>query len=102
VKCVQTRGMRAFFRVVAGTARSQAATMVLEPGQATGGADNVHPNADQWLYVVSGSGIAVVQGRRVELDAGALLLIEAGEAHEILNRGAADLVTVNVYAPPAY
>ncbi len=102
MKCVQTRGMRAFFQVVAGTPRSQAATMVLEPGQATGGVDNVHPESDQWLYVVSGSGIAVVEGRRVELDAGSLLLIEAGEAHEIVNRGAAPLVTVNVYAPTAY
>jgi mannose-6-phosphate isomerase-like protein (cupin superfamily) len=102
VKSVQTRGVKGFFHVVAGTPRSQAATMVLEPGQATGGDDNVHPDADQWLYVVSGAGMAVVEGRRVELDAGALLLIEAGETHEIVNRGPSPLVTVNVYAPPVY
>jgi len=56
MKCVQTRGAQSFFRIVAGTARSQAATMILRPGQATGGQDNVHPESDQWLYVVSGSG----------------------------------------------
>jgi mannose-6-phosphate isomerase-like protein (cupin superfamily) len=76
--------------------------MVLQPGQTTGGDDNVHTTSDQWLYVVSGSGTAVVEGRRITLDPGALLLIEAGEAHEIVNGGGEPLVTVNVYAPPAY
>lgn len=102
MKVVQTGGGRSFFRIVAGSPRSQAATMVLRPGQRTGGDDNVHPSSDQWLYVVSGAGVAVVKGRRVGLDAGALLLIEAGETHEIMNDGTAPLVTVNVYAPPAY
>ena len=102
MKAVQTKGMSAFFRVVAGNPRSQGATMVLRPGQRTGGDDNVHPESDQWLYVVSGAAVAVVEGRRVNLDAGTLLLIEAGEAHEIINQGTEPLATVNVYAPPAY
>jgi mannose-6-phosphate isomerase-like protein (cupin superfamily) len=102
VKVVQTTGVRSFFRIVAGSPRSQGATMVLRPGQRTGGDDNVHPDADQWLYVVSGSGAAVVEGRRADLPAGTLLLIEAGETHEIINEGTEPLVTVNVYAPPAY
>jgi mannose-6-phosphate isomerase-like protein (cupin superfamily) len=76
--------------------------MVLRPGQRTGGDDNVHAEADQWLYVVSGSGVAIVKGRRLDLDAGTLLLIEAGETHEIINEGSEPLATVNVYAPPAY
>ena len=99
---MQTRGVRSFFRIAAGTARSQAATMVLRPGQATGGDDNVHPHSDQWLYVVSGSGTAIVAGETVELEPGALLLVEAGETHEISNGGREPLVTVNVYTPPAY
>lgn len=102
MKAVQTREGRSFFRIVAGTPRSQAATMVLRPGQSTGGDDNVHPGSDQWLYVASGSGAALVDGRRVTLDAGTLLLIEAGETHEIRNEGTEPLVTVNVYAPLAY
>ncbi len=76
--------------------------MVLQPGQTIGGDDNVHSDSDQWLYAVSGSGTAVVDGRRLELESGALLLIEAGEAHEIVNPGVEPLVTVNVYAPRAY
>lgn len=76
--------------------------MVLAPGQGTGGADNVHDTSDQWLYVIAGRGEAVVRGRRVALAAGTLLLIEAGEPHEIRNTGRTPLVTVNVYAPPVY
>ncbi len=99
---VHVRGAREFFTVLAGTDRSQAATMVLRPGQSTGGEDNAHASSDQWLYVVSGAGRAVVGGRAVDLEAGSLLLIEAGEPHEITNTGREPLVTVNVYAPPAY
>jgi mannose-6-phosphate isomerase-like protein (cupin superfamily) len=102
MKHVKTAGVRSFFRVVAGTSRSQGATMVLQPGTSTGGEDNVHRNADQWLYVVSGSGRAIVEGRAVAILDGSLLLIEAGERHEIINDGAHPLVTINVYAPPAY
>ena len=48
------------FRVVLGNKRSQAAQMTLGPGEAEGGPDNRHKGADQWLYVVSGTGEAAV------------------------------------------
>jgi mannose-6-phosphate isomerase-like protein (cupin superfamily) len=102
MKRIKTRSAKGFFKVVAGTRRSQAATMVLRPGQTTGDEDNVHESADQWLYVVSGKGKATVERRRVALESGALLLIEAGERHAISNTGRVPLVTVNVYAPPEY
>lgn len=90
------------FRVLGGTERSQAAAMTLAAGRSTGGPDNRHGSSDQWLYVVSGSGDATVEGERVPLVAGDLLLIAAGEAHEIRAAEHEALVTVNVYAPPEY
>jgi hypothetical protein len=48
------------FRVVLGDAHAQAAEMTLAPGQTEGGPDNRHRGADQWLYVVGGTGEAVV------------------------------------------
>ena len=90
------------FRVVAGTDRSQAATMVLEPGEATGGPNNHHEGSDQWLYVQSGAGVAVIDGDEYDLRPGELVLIEPGEDHEIRTEGDEPLVTVNVYAPPEY
>jgi len=90
------------FKVVAGNGRSQAAVMVLSPGETTGGPDNRHEGSDQWLYVVSGEGLAVVEGEEQRLQSGVLLLIEKGEAHEIRNRGDQPLQTLNFYVPPAY
>ena len=90
------------FNVVLGNRRSQAAQMVLEPGDAEGNRDNRHDGADQWLFVVSGAGVAQVNDRRVRLRAGSLLLIEHGDRHEIRNNGRARLATLNFYVPPAY
>jgi mannose-6-phosphate isomerase-like protein (cupin superfamily) len=90
------------FRVSIGNERSQAAQMVVAPGAHEGGSDNRHRRADQWLYVVSGSGLAIVNGERYPLRAGSLLLIERGDAHEIRSTGRADLKTLNIYVPPAY
>lgn len=90
------------FHVLGTTERSQAATMVLGPGEKTGGPENRHPGSDQWLLVRSGQGEAIVEGEHVPLAPGRLLLIEAGDRHEIRSTGEAPLVTVNVYAAPAY
>jgi len=91
-----------FFRVLASTSRSQVAEMVLQSGRSTGGSDNVHEESDQWLYVVSGDGKAVIEGKEVKIENGDLLLIEKGETHEIINEGKAPLRTFSIYAPPAY
>ena len=90
------------FSVALGNARAQAATMVIEPGGSEGGPDNRHRGADQWLFVLSGSGTATLGGRRHPLRAGTLLLIERGTTHEIRNTGRTPLKTLNLYVPPAY
>ena len=90
------------FRVALGNARSQAAEMVLPPGKAEGDAHNRHRGADQWLYVVSGTGVAKVNKRRHALKPGSLLLIEHGDEHEVRNAGRGLLKTLNFYVPPAY
>ncbi len=76
--------------------------MVIPPGDGEGDAGNRHRGADQWLFVLSGSGVATVNGRRIALRERSLLLIERGERHEIRNNGREPLRTLNVYVPPAY
>jgi mannose-6-phosphate isomerase-like protein (cupin superfamily) len=76
--------------------------MVLEPGDSEGDASNRHKGADQWLFVVSGRGTAVVNRRRLPLREGTLLLIERGDRHQITNDGRRPLRTLNLYVPPAY
>lgn len=76
--------------------------MVIAPGDREGGPENAHRGAEQWLFVVDGTGLAIVDGKRRALKRGSLLLIEKGEKHEIRNTGAALLRTVVFYSPPAY
>ncbi len=76
--------------------------MVLLPGKSEGDSRNRHRGADQWLYVIAGTGVAIVNGKRYRLKAGALMLIEHGDEHEICNNGRAPLKTLNFYVPPAY
>jgi mannose-6-phosphate isomerase-like protein (cupin superfamily) len=90
------------FRVIPGNRFSQAAEMVLEPGGSEGDSSNRHRGSDQWLFVLSGSGEAKVNGKRYRIGAGSLLMIERKERHEIRNTGRAVLRTLNFYAPPAY
>ena len=89
-----------YFEVVMATDEAQAAEMTVEPGRTVGGPDNYHAESDQWLYVVSGTARATVDGEAVRIDAGDLLVIEAGESHGIENDGEQRLKTVNFYTPP--
>jgi mannose-6-phosphate isomerase-like protein (cupin superfamily) len=90
------------FSIAMSNKRAQAATMVIPPGDCEGGPDNRHRGADQWLYVLSGSGVATLSGRTHRIKAGSLMLIERGTTHEIRNTGRTSLKTLNVYVPPAY
>ena len=90
------------FKVSIRNRRAQAATMTIAPGDCEGGPDNRHSGADQWLFVESGKGVAIVNRKRMPLAAGSLVLIERGDKHEIRNTGRTPLKTLNVYVPPAY
>jgi mannose-6-phosphate isomerase-like protein (cupin superfamily) len=90
------------FRVALGNNKSQAAEMVILPGDREGGPGNRHSRSDQWLFVLSGQGQATVNDKSHSLKAGTLLLIEQGDRHEIRNTGQSALKTLNFYVPPAY
>jgi mannose-6-phosphate isomerase-like protein (cupin superfamily) len=102
MKYINTNSKRAFFKVLDTTVSAQSAVMVLQPGKSTGEPQNEHPRSEQWLFVVSGGGKALVNGRRVAIREESLLLIEKGEIHQVTNTGRRPLVTLNFYAPPAY
>jgi mannose-6-phosphate isomerase-like protein (cupin superfamily) len=102
MKLVKKTPRRAFFQVLETTRSVQSAIMVLQPGQSTGEPQNEHPRSEQWLFVVSGAGKALVNHRRVAIRESSLLLIEKGEIHQIVNTARRALVTLNFYAPPAY
>jgi mannose-6-phosphate isomerase-like protein (cupin superfamily) len=90
------------FKVLLGNRRVQAAQMVIAPGDSEGGPTNRHRGSDQWLFVISGTGAAIIGGRRHALKKHSLFLIEHGERHEIRNTGRTPLKTLNLYSPPGY
>ena len=90
------------FNVVLGNDCSQAAQMVIAPGESEGNSENRHAGADQWLFVLSGSGVATINRKRYSLRPTTLLLIERGDKHEIRNTGRQPLKTLNFYVSPAY
>ena len=46
--------------------------------------------------------MATLNGKRIALKAGSLLLIEHKDRHQIKNTGNGLLKTLNIYVPPAY
>src|SRR5262245_56221069 len=58
---LKTANIRSEFEPVVATASAQAAMMTLTAGAASDDEpSNEHPWAEQWLYVVSGAGVATV------------------------------------------
>ena len=103
MKHVNVSKNRSHFKVVADGTSSQAAMMTLKPGDSTSDhPENEHPRAEQWVYVISGTGRAKTPSKSTTLKQGSLLLIEKNEPHQITNTGKTPLVTLNFYAPPAY
>ncbi len=94
------QGYSSGFDTLGSTDNSQGATLVVQPQTKTGGPDFRHPASDHWVYVIAGAGRAVVAGREAHLDAGTILLIEAGETHEIFCLGDEPLVMFTVFSPP--
>jgi mannose-6-phosphate isomerase-like protein (cupin superfamily) len=90
------------FKIKKTTKLSQYAEMVINKGGSTGGPDNKHEYSDQWLYVLSGEAKAIINKKEIVVKVGEILLIEAGDAHEIINIGPGLLKTLNFYSPPAY
>ena len=98
-----TRARRRGFAVLHRTRTSQAATMTLAPGaESSEASSNEHAWAEQWLYVVSGTGRARIAHRTIRLAPGSLVLIERQEPHVIRASPRSRLVTMNIYVPPAY
>jgi mannose-6-phosphate isomerase-like protein (cupin superfamily) len=81
------------------TLRGQVSFLVLEHGQQVEG---THTDSDQWLYVLSGEGKAVVCGTGVILIPGRLLLIERGEEHELSCTSYEPLKMIDFSSPPAF
>jgi quercetin dioxygenase-like cupin family protein len=87
------------FKTIHRTERTQIAMMTLSAGEVSGELGTDHPDADQIVYVLSGQGCAQVGEQVIRLRDGDVLVIAAGETHQIEG---GPIQTLNVYGPPAY
>ncbi len=95
------------FRTVVSTGRySQTALMSIPVGGDIGA--EAHPNADQFIYIVSGRALVRFGSCMEKLDGsrsagcGYAVEIPAGVFHNVLNAGRGPLKLFTIYAPPQH
>lgn len=90
------------FKVISTTDKTQIALMTLSRMETSGPYGTDHPRADQVIIAVSGLGAVRVGKEEFELNPGDVLLIEAGEEHQITGISEESFVSLSVYGPIAY
>lgn len=83
---------------VTGASEFSAGIVQLKPGK--GHERHNHPDSEEILYVVSGSGKQSVDGEQREIGPGEMVYIPRGVYHSTINTSWQPLVLVAVYGPP--
>ena len=86
-----------FRRALYTAKHSQLVLMALNPGEEIG--EEVH-KLDQFFRVEEGTGAAVLDGVRTNIQAGFAVLVPAGARHNIINTGDTPLKLYTLYSPP--
>ena len=68
-----------------------------EPGQSH--ALHAHAGMDKMYYVIEGSGVFLLEDRRLPMRAGNLMIAPEGVAHGVTNTGTTRLLVIAVLAP---
>ena len=89
------------FRKVLQTGKhSQVVAMCIPTGCDIG--QEVHPNTDQILFFISGTGEAILNNELKSVDQNDVVFVPAGTTHNFKNIGKNDLKLFTVYSPPAH
>ncbi len=88
-----------FFRQVLATGEhTQVVIMSIPPGGEIG--EEVHEDNDQVLYLVSGRGRVVLDGKEAAFEVGDLVLVQAGVRHNFITEGEESMKIITTYSPP--
>jgi mannose-6-phosphate isomerase-like protein (cupin superfamily) len=90
------------FDIVLKSQHSQVVLAALSPGHSSARQPSVNRESDQIVYTIEGEGQVKVGLIDHQLYAGALLLIPAGQPHQVTNIGVTRLLYLDIFAPPAY
>jgi len=72
----------------------------IEPGQTVKPAHS-HPNGEEVIYIISGSGKVMIDGKVEAVEAGCAVLFPQGKVHMLSNTGAEEMKVVCFFAPPS-
>ena len=86
-----------FRRVLFTGEHTQLVIMTIPVGGEIG--EEVHPDNDQILTFVSGTGEATVSGAKKQVVQGDLVVVPAGKKHNFVNTGPNPLILYTVYGP---
>ncbi len=89
-----------FRRVLWTGEHTQLVIMTIPPGGEIG--EEVHPDTDQVLTFVSGTGEARIEKQKKAVAQGDLVVVPAGKKHNFVNTGPNPLVLYTVYGPPEH
>ena len=70
------------------------------PGQTVRPAHS-HPNGEEAIYIISGSGRVMIDGAVHAVRAGSAVLFPQGQVHMLQNSGTEDMKVVCFFAPPS-
>jgi len=88
-----------YFRQVLATGdKVQVVIMSILPDSEIG--SETHPDNDQTLYLVGGSGQVVLDGQAADFNAGDLVLVPAGTLHNFITKGDVPMKIITTYSPP--
>jgi mannose-6-phosphate isomerase-like protein (cupin superfamily) len=99
---LNVRKSESWFSVLQTGKLSQTALMAIGPGEASGPKENEHPHSEQVLYVIEGELHAEIGERSFTMRAGDSTIVRRGVPHRFSNPTQQPVLTLNVYAPPAY
>ncbi len=85
-------------RVIYTGPRTQLVLMSLPPGTDIG--RETHRKVEQILFVTSGQGTAILDGKEHRVSAGEVIAVPPGVTHDIVNDGSEPLKLYTVYSPP--
>lgn len=62
--------------------------------------EEVHPDNDQVLYLVKGTGKVILDSEEMPYEKNDLVLVRAGTKHNFINTGEEDMKIITTYSPP--
>lgn len=99
VNIIKETEKNTYFRKVIFTGtKSQFVVMDIPPGREVG--EETHRYTEQILFLLSGTGKAILDGKESPISAGDAVVVTPGTKHNFINIGTDSLKIYTVYAPP--